>query len=119
MNMGVKSWINAPAGDRPELSRGTTQILGVAFSGTAPVKRVEVSTDGGRSWREAKFIGPDLGRFAWRQFALQVDLPAGRYTLASRATDAAGNVQPEARVENLHGYNNNSWSDHAVSVTVA
>jgi sulfite oxidase len=119
MKMGVKSWINSPTGERSELSRGTTQILGVAFSGVAPVKRVEVSTDGGKSWREAKFIGPDLGRFAWRQFALQVDLPAGRYTLASRATDAAGNVQPQARVENLHGYNNNSWSDHAVTVAVA
>ena len=45
-------------------------------------------------------------------------MPAGTYTLASRATDAAGNVQPEQRLENVSGYGNNSWADHAVKVTV-
>jgi sulfite dehydrogenase len=37
----------------------------------------------------------------------------------SRATDAQGNVQPEGRVDNLGGYNNNSWRDHALQITVA
>jgi sulfite dehydrogenase len=37
----------------------------------------------------------------------------------SRATDSAGNVQPEQRMENAGGYNNTSWADHAVKVTVA
>ena len=46
-------------------------------------------------------------------------LPAGSHTLASRATDTAGNVQPEQRMENAGGYNNTSWADHAVKVTVA
>ena len=50
---------------------------------------------------------------------LPVRLGAGTYTLASRATDAAGNVQAEQRVENLGGFNNTSWRDHAVTVTVA
>ena len=44
---------------------------------------------------------------------------AGSHTLASRATDTAGNVQPEQRMENAGGYNNTSWADHAVKVTVA
>ena len=35
------------------------------------------------------------------------------------ATDASGNVQPEGRVDNLEGYNNASWLDHSVTVTVA
>ena len=39
--------------------------------------------------------------------------------LASRATDMAGNVQPQQREENVGGYNNASWNDHAVTVTVA
>ena len=38
---------------------------------------------------------------------------------ASRATDARGRVQPETRGENQSGYNNTSWADHAVTVTVA
>jgi len=38
--------------------------------------------------------------------------------LASRATDIAWNVQPENRIENSGGYNNTSWSDHAVKVVV-
>lgn len=118
LEMNVKSWINGPD-DGGKLTPGTTQIHGVAFSGSTPVKRVEVSIDGGKTWRDARFVGPDLGKFAWRQFALQTSLPAGTHTLVSRATDAAGNVQPQVREENLAGYNNNSWLDHAVKVTVA
>ncbi|CAG1019344.1 sulfite dehydrogenase (cytochrome C) [Burkholderiaceae bacterium] len=118
LEMNVKSWVNSPAPDG-KLTAGTTQIHGVAFGGTSAVKRVEVSIDGGKTWKDAKFVGPDLGRFAWRQFVLQTHLPAGTHTIASRATDAAGNVQPEVRVENVGGYSNNSWADHAVKVMVA
>jgi DMSO/TMAO reductase YedYZ molybdopterin-dependent catalytic subunit len=119
--MNVKSWINTPSGDdgSSKVAIGTTQILGVAFSGTSPVKRVEVSIDGGKTWRDAKLTGPDLGPFAWRQFVLQAHLPAGTHVLVSRATDAAGNVQPQQRLENAPGYGNNSWLDHGVTVTAA
>ena len=94
------------------------QILGLAFGGFHAVRRVEVSTDGGRQWREARFVGPDLGRFAWRQFVLEATLTPGTHLLASRATDAGGHVQPEHRIENVRGYNNASWADHAVKVVV-
>jgi len=117
--MSVKSWINSPAPDSGPLKAGMVQILGVAFGGMNAVAKVEVSLDGGKNWAPARFVGPDLGRFAWRQFALATRLPAGNYELASRATDSAGNVQPEQRFENAGGYNNASWVDHAVKVTVA
>jgi sulfite dehydrogenase len=117
--MSVKSWINAPAPEGGTVRAGRQQVLGVAFGGLHPVAKVEVSVDGGKSWKAARFVGPDLGRYAWRQFALAVDLPAGSHVLASRATDSAGNVQPEQRVENASGYNNTSWADHAVKVVVA
>ena len=42
----------------------------------------------------------------------------GNYVLVSRATDAAGSVQPEQRLENAHGYSNNSWKDPAVMLSV-
>ena len=118
--LNVKSWINTPSGEGSgKLAAGSAQILGVAFSGTGAIKRVEVSIDGGKTWRDAKLIGPDLGPFAWRQFALQANLPAGDHVLVSRATDAAGNVQPQQREENAAGYSNNSWADHGVRVSVA
>lgn len=117
--MEVKSWIESPTGEGGNVQRGMTQIVGVAFGGVNALKRVEVSIDGGQSWREARLIGPDLGRYAWRQFVLQADLLPGQYTLASRATDVAGNVQPQQRMENTGGYNNNSWADHALKLTVA
>ena len=117
--MSVKSWINSPAPDHGAIAAGTVQIHGVAFGGLNAVARVEVSMDGGKTWQEARFIGPDLGRYAWRQFVLEARLTAGSHSLASRATDAAGNVQPEQRFENAGGYNNTSWMDHSVKVTVS
>lgn len=117
--MSVKSWINGPGTDGKPVAAGEVQIHGVAFGGLNGVAKVEVSIDGGKNWAQARFVGPDLGRYAWRQFVLAVRLPAGSYTLASRATDTAGQVQPEQRSENAGGYNNTSWADHAVKVSVA
>ena len=117
--MTVKSWINGPGTDGKPVTAGTVQIHGVAFGGMHAVSKVDVSVDGGKTWVAARLVGPDLGRFAWRQFALAVRLPAGSHTLVSRATDAAGNLQPEQRLENAAGYNNSSWADHAVKVVVA
>ena len=116
--MTVKSWINSPNGEGGTTAAGLMQIQGVAFGGLNAVKKVEVSIDGGKSWREARLVGPDMGKYAWRQFVLSARLPAGNYMLASRATDSAGHVQPETRGENVSGYNNTSWADHAVKVTV-
>jgi DMSO/TMAO reductase YedYZ molybdopterin-dependent catalytic subunit len=117
--MGVKSWINGPVPEQGTVKAGQVQVQGVAFGGTLAIKGVDVSVDGGKTWQAARLIGPDLGRFAWRQFALSVKLAPGTHVLMSRATDVAGNVQPEGREENVGGYNNSSWTDHAVTVTVA
>lgn len=117
--MPLKSWIHAPLTERGKLPSGRLQVQGVAFGGTQAVSRVEVSVDGGRQWQEAELVGPDLGRFAWRKFALNVTLPAGRHTLVSRVIDASGREQPRERVENAGGYNNNSWLDHAVTVQLS
>lgn len=119
LEMPVKSWINSPNPDNAQRAAGTVLIHGVAFGGLHAVKKVEVSVDGGKNWKEARFVGPDLGKFAWRQFVTEAQLPAGKHVLVSRATDAGGNVQPEQRAENKSGYNNNSWLDHGVTVTVA
>ena len=118
-DMSVKSWINYPVPEDGTVKAGMVQIEGVAFGGLDEVKGVEVSTDAGKTWNAARLIGPDLGKYAWRQFVVQAKLPAGKHTLVSRATDMKGNTQPQERFENARGYNNTSWADHAITVTVA
>ncbi len=116
--MNLKSFVTHPAGNAP-LRAGPTQVHGVAWSGESPVSAVEVSIDGGKTWRAARFFGPEMGRHAWRQFVLPVTLAAGSYEITSRAIAEDGEVQPELRVENERAYAHNGWRDHAVKVTVA
>ena len=115
-NMKVKSWVTHPLMDAQS---GRVMIYGVAFAGLNAVDKVEVSTDGGSSWQEASFIGPDLGRFAWRVFVLPVELSAGTHTIASRATDTEGNVQEQSTEPNHRAYDYSGWDRLAVDVTVA
>jgi sulfite dehydrogenase len=117
--MNIKSWINSPFTDSGPVKPGKVQIQGVAFGGLHAVKGVEVSINGGKTWQSARFVGPDLGKYAWRQFVLETLLGTGSYTLASRATNTSGKTQPETRGENQSGYNNNSWSDHSFNIIVS
>lgn len=119
LQMSVKSWVNSPNPENAKLRAGWAQIHGVAFGGLQGVRSVGVSTDGGERWQEAEFVGPDMGKYAWRQFVLPVRLSAGTYTLVSNARDMDGNDQPRERPENAAGYNNNGWADHGVKVTVS
>lgn len=118
LQMSVKSWINSPNPEHSTVRAGLVQIHGVAFGGLSPVRWVEVSTDGGQNWQEAELIGPDLGRYAWRQFVLPATLKPGSYNLVCRAKDKDNNLQPRERPENAGGYNNNGWADHGVKLTV-
>jgi len=113
--MNVKSWITSPL---QQGRSGRNMICGVAFGGSRAVARVEVSTDDGKSWQPARFLGPDLGPFAWRPFVFATDLDAGEYRVVSRATDVEGNSQPEGRLDNERGYGHNGWRDHGVTLTV-
>jgi len=117
--MDAKSWINGPAPEAGPLKAGWVQIHGVAMGGMQAVRRVDVSIDGGQTWREARLVGPDLGRFAWRQFVLPVKLEPGNYVLASRVQDVKFNWQTETTAENAGGYLNSGWRAHALPVTVA
>jgi hypothetical protein len=71
-------------------------IFGVAWAGEADVASIAVSTDGGRSWAEGRFLDPAC-RYAWRRWTfdwLTPDKP-GPYTLMSRARTADGKSQPD------------------------
>lgn len=87
--MPVKSWVTAPL---TTASKGRNLIYGVAFGGINAVNQVEVSADGGETWKSARFLGPDMGRYAWRPFVVAMDLSAGDHRIVSRATDTEGNT---------------------------
>lgn len=116
--MAAKSWINSPAPELGAVTAGRVQIKGVGFGGVNGVKAIEVSIDGGKSWQAARLVGPDLGKYAWRQFAYAAKLAAGTHVLMSRVIDSQGNVQAENAVDNAGGYGNSSWRAHALTVTV-
>ena len=116
--MPVKSWVTRPTDETGTVKAGKVQIVGVAMGGTRKVRSVKVSVDGGNSWKRAKFIGPDLGKYAWRQFVLETTLGAGKYNIASLASSGGRDKQPELRMENRRGYAHNGWKDHSVNITV-
>jgi sulfane dehydrogenase subunit SoxC len=89
------------------LPPGPTVLEGRAWSGTGPIERVEVSTDGGASWAPAA-LDPPVSEHAWRRWTFRWEpSQAGEYELASRASDAAGNTQPLDQPWNLKGHRNN------------
>ena len=117
--MPVKSWLNGPGASGEALAPGTHQLFGVAFSGERGIDHVDVSTDGGSSWQRASLYGPDLGPNAWRTFSIEADLSEGKYLLVSKATDSAGDSQPEYFPANHRGYGHNGWRDHGLAVEIA
>ncbi|WP_433623817.1 sulfite oxidase [Halomicrococcus sp. NG-SE-24] len=93
----VKSIIGYPSGDETVAPGpgGQIEVVGVAWAGDDAVQTVEVSTDGGESWNEAEFFGPQLGPYAWRQFRyVWSDPDQGEHTLYARATDEQDRTQP-------------------------
>jgi sulfane dehydrogenase subunit SoxC len=98
------------------LEPGPVALAGRAWSGLGPIERVEVSTDGGASFADAR-LGEPLGPAAWRGWSFDWDATEGDHLLCSRATDAAGNAQPLAPPWNLKGYANNAVE--RIPVTVA
>ena len=117
--MPVKSCINGPGGSGDRVYPGQQQIFGVAFSGERGIQHVDVSIDGGKRWQRATLYGPDLGPNAWRTFQTSVDLTPGDYTFVSRATDTAGDTQPEHFSPNQRGYGHNGWRDHGLSAQIS
>ena len=69
-------------------------IYGIAMAGERKVERVEVSTDGGLTWQDARIATQSLPNI-WVTWAYEWSLPpGGRYEIVARATDSSGDVQP-------------------------
>ena len=89
------------------LEPGPCKVEGRAWSGRAPISRVEFSADGGETWADAT-LGHEVGEFAWRGWSQVWDAAPGQHELCCRASDEAGNVQPLAPEWNLEGVCNNA-----------
>ena len=94
---------------------GAVTLIGRAWSGQAPIERVEVSTDGGSTF-DAAVLEPALGPHAWRGWQFEWQAMEGEYVLSSRASDSAGNTQPLDPPWNLKGYANNAVERITVQV---
>ncbi|MFD1827629.1 MULTISPECIES: sulfite oxidase [Mumia] len=84
---------------------GTHELSGRAWSGFAPVTRVEVSTDGGATWRDAE-VDPPTEPYAWQRWSALWHATPGYVELCVRATDADGRTQPLAQRWNRQGMAN-------------
>ncbi|MGJ5133111.1 molybdopterin-dependent oxidoreductase [Bradyrhizobium oligotrophicum] len=98
----VRSFITSLA-DGAKLKAGRAVLRGIAFDGGAGIKQVAVSTDGGKTWTDAK-LGRDLGKYSFREWKLAVKLAAGSHDLKVRATSNSGETQPETPRWNPAGY---------------
>ena len=96
---------------------GPCTIEGRAWSGWGAIVRVEVSTDGGRTWEQAR-VGEPVSDTAWCSWSYEWDaIDPGVHELCCRATDSSGNEQPVETRWNTKGYVNNEVQ--RVTVTVA
>lgn len=91
--MALKSVITRPSGGLTLPGKGFYEITGLAWSGAGLVTKVEVSTDGGRSWKEAKLQTPVLPK-AHTRFNLDWVWDGEEAVIQSRCTDETGEVQP-------------------------
>ncbi|MDX6748853.1 sulfite dehydrogenase [Geminicoccaceae bacterium 1502E] len=97
----VNSVITSPSG-MMEIAPGYNRITGLAWSGHGAVSKVEISTDAGRTWQEARLNGLVLPK-AQTRFQLEWHWDGNPTFITSRATDEKGHVQPtrEALIEQM------------------
>jgi DMSO/TMAO reductase YedYZ molybdopterin-dependent catalytic subunit len=117
-SMPVRSIISNPA-NGSRLPAGTREVAlrGAAWAGDLAVSRVDVSTDFGQTWSEAK-LAPTGNRYDWNRWTASVKLPSdGYFEVWARATDSNGRMQPPVAAHwNPQGYGGNAM--HRVAILV-
>jgi sulfane dehydrogenase subunit SoxC len=89
-----KSVITSPSGGQVLIDKGYFNVTGLAWSGRGRIRRVDVSVDGGRSWRTARLEQPVLSK-ALTRFNFDWVWDGSPTVLQSRAIDETGYVQPK------------------------
>jgi sulfane dehydrogenase subunit SoxC len=88
----VKSLITRPSAGM-EMRKGYVQITGLAWSGAGKVAKVDVSVDGGKTWKQARLDGAVHSK-AHTRFTFDWEWNGQEAMLMSRTTDETGDVQP-------------------------
>ncbi|MGW1732148.1 sulfite oxidase [Streptomyces sp. NPDC001999] len=91
-------------------------LTGRSWSGGAPVRTVEVSTDGGTRWRRARLRDEPRSGSWVRWSADWLPKERGPAVLMARATDRTGRTQPDVAVHNTQGYLFDAVVRHGVHV---
>jgi sulfane dehydrogenase subunit SoxC len=91
--MEAKSVITFPSGGQTLAGPGLYELTGLAWSGRGRIERVEITTDGGRSWVKAALQEPRLP-IAFTRFRMPWRFEGREAVIASRAVDESGYVQP-------------------------
>jgi len=91
--MEAKSVITFPSGGQTLPGPGLYELTGLAWSGGGRIERVEITTDGGKSWVNARLQEPRLP-IAFTRFRLTWRFDGRETVIASRATDETGYIQP-------------------------
>jgi sulfite dehydrogenase len=102
----VRSFITNLADGAKVNAKTDTLVKGIAFDSGNGITDVLLSTDEGQTWSAAK-LGPDLGRYSFRQWQTVVQLPPGKHELKVRAINRIGQSQPMAPLWNPPGYMRN------------
>jgi DMSO/TMAO reductase YedYZ molybdopterin-dependent catalytic subunit len=113
--LNVRSFITNVT-DGAQLRRGGKILKGIAFDGGTGIKNVEVSVDGGNTWKDTR-LGRNYGRYAFREWKTPVRLSAGPHEWKVRATSNGGDVQPAEATWNPAGYMRNVTETVRVSVS--
>ncbi len=87
------SVVTCPCPEKPLMQKGLYEVEGLAWSGRGKIKRVDVSFDGGVSWKTARLKGLVLPK-ALTRFSLEWDWQGGPALIQSRSVDETGYVQP-------------------------
>src|SRR6266581_179794 len=113
--MQIKAEIAQPSEGETVPANSNVRVHGAAWTSNGEIKKVEISSDDGATWNEAKLIGeskPD----AWRLWECSWKTPArsGKATLIARATDSNGRTQPTERDPDRGTY----MINHLLPITV-
>jgi DMSO/TMAO reductase YedYZ molybdopterin-dependent catalytic subunit len=105
--INVNSTIQYPL-DMQILKTGVYEIKGIAWTGTGSITKVEISIDGGNTWRSCQFTSVSE-KYTWTHWSYEWDAQKkGEYIIKSKATNSHGNVQPIEPFWNKKGYGFNA-----------
>jgi sulfite dehydrogenase len=105
--LNVRSFITNLKDGQTARASPRTPVRGIAFDGGAGVAAVDLSIDGGKTWKPAT-LGQDHGKYSFREWSAHVPLDRGEHLLVARARSKAGDIQPLSANWNPSAYMRNA-----------